>query len=90
MIELNDWRLQGQEKYLKGVTLFFRYYSESKFPDWNHDHCEFCWTTFSLAIDDALKVGYTTEDTYRWICPKCFEDFKELFVFKVGNSPISN
>ena len=72
MVDLNDWRLQGQEKYLKGKTLFFKHYSESKYPEWDHDHCEFCWAIFSLTIDDALKEGYCTEDTYRWICPACF------------------
>jgi hypothetical protein len=36
-----DWRLQGQEKYLGGVTLVRRRWQQQR-PDWDHDHCEFC------------------------------------------------
>jgi hypothetical protein len=83
MIDINDWRLQGQEKYLKGETLFYRQYADRKTKT-DHDHCEFCWAKFSDESDD-LKAGYTTEDDYRWICDKCFDDFKEMFLFKTSN-----
>ena len=83
MQEENDWRLTGQEKYLKGVPLWRkRYvrYSES----WEHDHCEFCWAKFMVEdYPDVLHEGYATEDNYRWICEQCFEDFKDLFGWKV-------
>ena len=79
----DDWRLQGQEKYLKGVTLILRDYYLYH-PDWDHDHCAFCWAKFSL-YDGDLKRGYSTEDGYHWICEKCFNDFQHIFNWSVGN-----
>lgn len=85
MVEKNDWRLRGQEKYLKGVTLYrekYTQYSETG----NHDHCEFCWAEFCL--ENCLNSphgGWTTEDNYCWICEQCFEDLKELFAWKVDH-----
>ncbi len=78
----NDWRLQGQEKYLHGITLFwkkYRRYSEA----WDHDHCEFCGSKFAEqdAITGALHEGYATADNYRWICTECFNDFKDRFAW---------
>jgi hypothetical protein len=80
-----DWRLQGQEKYLLGVTLIHcRYRQYPKNPKWDHDHCEFCWSTFMVEVlPDTLQQGYATEDDYRWICEQCFADFKDVFAWKV-------
>ena len=58
MIDNNDWRLQGQEKYLKDEILTYKKYSERQTKT-DHDHCEFCSAKFSDLIDDALKNGYT-------------------------------
>jgi hypothetical protein len=86
VIDQHDWRLAGGLEHLRGVTLFWRKWSQQK-ANWDHDHCEFCWAKFS---DDShgkhLKEGYTTEDKYYWICPTCYEDFKELLQFKESNS----
>ncbi|MGN6400204.1 MAG: hypothetical protein ACTHMD_07120 [Flavisolibacter sp.] len=82
MVNLNDWRLQGQEKYLKGETLFYKNYVE-RTTKTDHDHCEFCFAKFSDSIADAVKVGYTTADDYRWICQQCFDDFKEMFNWEI-------
>lgn len=85
MIEKDDWRLRGQEKYLKGATLYRTKYTPSS-KTWGHDHCEFCWAEFSLeSCPDSLQEGWTTEDNYHWICKQCFEDLKELFVWKVDH-----
>lgn len=52
----------------------------SKKPSWDHDHCEFCSVKItSLNIPDALQEGYATPDLYHWVCPQCFEDFREEF-----------
>ncbi|MCB9092977.1 MAG: hypothetical protein H6620_10505 [Halobacteriovoraceae bacterium] len=75
---MSDWRLQGQEKYLKGVILELSSYKPSH-KDSDHDHCEFCSAKFSEVIMGALKEGYKTQDGYRWICSSCFEDFKNTF-----------
>src|SRR5205823_10885246 len=40
-----DWRLRGQEHYLQGATLVRKPY-HARSEEWEHDHCEFCWTKF--------------------------------------------
>ncbi|MBL7799858.1 MAG: hypothetical protein JNL95_03955 [Chitinophagales bacterium] len=84
MIEKNDWRLMGQEGYLKGVTLKYdqyRQYSE----DWDHDHCEFCGEKFTFDENpENLHEGYSTLDEYTWICNNCFDDFRLMFEWKVS------
>ena len=52
---------------------------------WDHDRCEFCWREFSDSDYEcggqrSLAEGYVAADeNYHWICPKCFEDFRERF-----------
>jgi hypothetical protein len=83
MREENDWRLQGQETYLKCLPLWWQRYTRYS-ESWEHDHCEFCWAKFMEAdVPDVLHEGYTTEDHDRWICEECFEDFNDLFEWKV-------
>ncbi|MDR1276542.1 MAG: hypothetical protein LBL72_09225 [Candidatus Accumulibacter sp.] len=82
---MEDWRLQGQEKYLQNAILErkrYQRYSQS----WDHDHCEFCWKKFSLEVPGALQAGYATTDNVRWICDACFEDFKSRFNWTVNPS----
>jgi hypothetical protein len=78
-----DWRLQGQEEYLAGVTLARRPWRQSR-PQWDHDHCEFCGVKFGTDGLDALREGWTTFDEYRWICDTCFSDFRERFKWRIG------
>ena len=74
----NDWRLfREQEKYLLGVSLVKRSYKSNN-PFNDHDHCEFCMAKFGIG-DDELKQGYSTDDSNIWICPCCYDDFKEQF-----------
>ena len=73
-----DWRLQGQENYLRLKKLVFKNYSDRTHKS-DHDHCEFCGDKFSELIPESLKSGYTTENDYHWICNKCFTDFKDKF-----------
>jgi hypothetical protein len=83
MTEAKDWRLTNQERYLKGVALRWRKYQPAN-PSNDHDHCEFCYSKFMVQnLPDVLHEGYATEDSYRWICKPCFEDFKELFQWQV-------
>jgi hypothetical protein len=49
-----DWRLQGQENYLKGATLLWKPYRAMS-QDWEHDHGEFCWATF---MDPMFSAGH--------------------------------
>lgn len=78
---MTDWRLQGQERFLHGVSLTQRTYSKYR-ADWDHDHCEFCGAKFSENSGD-LSEGYSTTDGYHWICEPCFRDFKERFKWTV-------
>ena len=57
MIDKKDWRLQDQDKYLKGVSLNLKKYI--KYCDArDHDHCEFCWAKFSLeGSSDGFDEG---------------------------------
>ena len=80
-IDSNDWRLQGQEKYLRGAVLEKKMYQPYR-VGWEHDHCEFCGAEFSLENPGALRVGYASLDNYRWICEVCFEDFKDMFEWR--------
>lgn len=75
---MNDWRLQGQEKYLMESNLVFRKYKKYS-EEWQHDHCEFCSLKFSENPKFGAIKGYSTLDGYRWVCSSCFHDFKERF-----------
>ena len=78
---MEDWRLQGQEKYLKEKILQKKTYEKPR-PDWDHDHCEFCWQKIAEKNDnikDSIHEGYYDESINKWVCPGCFEDFKNSF-----------
>lgn len=80
---MEDWRLQGQERYLKGLTLTWRTYRVPN-AGWDHDHCEFCWAKFMMnGTRDSLKEGYVTLDSQHWICKDCYEDFCGIFEWQV-------
>src|SRR6266478_6641809 len=89
MVDSSDWRLMGQEKYLRGVELCRRTYRRyPKNSNWDHDHCAFCGAKFMVEDEpDVLHEGYSTLDEYRWICPACFDDFKEMFGWRVVPTP---
>ena len=86
MIEQDDWRLASdpvavrQEAY-KNIPLYripFQPLSEAL----DHEHCIFCWDKFYLH-PECLQEGYCTRPQNSrgadWICPACYEDFKEMF-----------
>jgi hypothetical protein len=86
MVPKDDWRRTDQEEYLTGIPLKFmaRY---PKGPLYDHDHCEFCFQEISM-YEGATHCGYCTLDEYRWICPACYEDFREEFGWTLeGESP---
>ncbi len=78
----DDWRLQGQERFLMGVTLSKQKYTKCR-PDWEHDHCEFCSKKFSEQPGD-INEAYVTADGYHWVCDECFADFMERFKWKTA------
>ena len=79
-MEPNDWRLCGQENYLKGADLQWKeYIPDSGGSD--HAHCEFCWHKFMAQPNaaDCSDHGYCTPDGAYWVCEACFRDFKKMF-----------
>ncbi|GHU47243.1 hypothetical protein FACS1894120_5090 [Clostridia bacterium] len=85
MVSSDDWRLntgKGQSAYLSGKTLIktahYKKYSER----WEHEHCEFCWETFTESYNGVM---YHTLDKKCWICEVCFNDFKEMFNWAVAD-----
>ena len=75
-----DWRLDGMERHfadLHGRTLLLVEFEPSE--NWDHEHCAFCWEKLA---GPGVR-WYLTEDGRDWICPVCFEDFKERFGWKV-------
>ena len=84
MADDTDWRLQGQERYLKDALVTYRKYRPSS-ESWDHDHCEFCLAKFMEASDDPdVKTdGYATVDGDRWICSASLADFMERFTFVI-------
>lgn len=78
MLEKDDWRLLGQDRFLKHSTLTMKHWRQYS-SNWDHDHCEFCIKTFMNRED----TGYCTLDEYHWICEECFEDFRDMFEWNV-------
>jgi hypothetical protein len=85
----SDWRLTNQADYLTGVELRRQTYRRPPHnPDWDHDHCSFCWAKF--AVEDRPEVlheGYCTLDEYNWVCTGCFADFREMFGWREVTVP---
>ncbi|MDR1101375.1 MAG: hypothetical protein LBL34_03360 [Clostridiales bacterium] len=81
MVEKNDWRLQSQDKYLKGAELKKKEYKPAS-ETWDHDHCVFCNEKFMLK-DGCLKQGYYYPTNEMWICENCYDDFKEMFEWEL-------
>jgi hypothetical protein len=48
---------------------------------WDHEHCAFCWATFTAAgppgDPSQLTEGYVSEG--HWVCADCFADFRDEF-----------
>jgi len=79
MSQPQDWRRQGQERYLAGRRLRYQQYQPYR-EGWDHDHCEFCLLKFSR-IEGDENHGYVTDDNYHWICRGCFEHFRDEFLW---------
>ena len=77
---MEDWRLNGQERYLYKKKLCKKNFESS--DSFYHAHCDFCWAKFSVYAED-LHSGFCTEDEYHWVCDTCFNDFKESFQWDI-------
>lgn len=86
MIEKDDWRLSvgpvyGNEERFRNIPLYYIPFQPLS-ERWDHEHCAFCWDKFYLH-PECLQEGYCTRPQNApdadWICPECYEDFKEMF-----------
>lgn len=80
MANWDDWRLRGQEDYLKNQKFVFQKYSSINGKSL-HAHCEFCWHKFMEnpeGVEDCSDCGYCSIDNRYWICEDCFADFKHM------------
>lgn len=80
---IDDWRLNGQERYLFRKELKRTVFTPSTQND--HAHCSFCWEKFGL-FEDMATVGYKTIGGNWWICDQCFQDFKDKFEWTVAKA----
>lgn len=81
-----DWRLDTYDGYLDGAEFTLEKFVSTETND--HEHCVFCWQKITdLSIENCETEGYNTvyEKTgqSQWICKECFNEFKNMFNFKV-------
>jgi len=87
-MDTGDWRLAGNEDLFRNAIFVAKRYTQWS-PEWDHDHCSFCHEPFAekgseADRQDAHREGYSTpgppqeqKDDYYWVCPRCFDDFRE-------------
>jgi len=71
----DDWRLDIPHPHLRGQTLVKA--ALGACPGWDHEHCELCFD--KLTGNGAVWYRTGTPPKQWWICPVCFEDFREHF-----------
>lgn len=76
--KFKDCRLNGQETYLINAHLVRSVYKADLLKQ---KHCEFCMKKFIFG-NESEKL-YATKNLKYWICEKCFEDFKDMFKFRL-------
>lgn len=77
----DDWRLMGQEGYLKEKTLLHRHF-DRKICVEDYLQCEFCWS--SLEDDEGKGIMCFFEPEQKlWVCEECYSDFREHFDWTV-------
>lgn len=77
----DDWRVMGQEGYLKGKTLVHRHFDRSICRE-DFLQCEFCWKSLEDAAGKGVLCFFEPLQKL-WVCETCFEDFKAHFDWTV-------
>lgn len=78
----DDWRIMGQESYLKGKTLQHRKFQNGLRHDEHQDQCDFCYSGLNEDPENLTRAYYSAEEEV-WICEECFNDFREHFDWTV-------
>lgn len=73
----NDWRIIGQEGYLKNKHLHHRGFKRALCVE-DYLQCEFCWSHFEEDV-----MAYFDPNGKVWICEECYQDFKSYFNWTV-------
>ena len=76
-----DWRIAGQESYLKNKVLQHRLFDRSICVE-DYTQCEFCWALFDKDKDNPI-MAYFQPDEKVWVCEECFNDFNRFFHWTV-------
>lgn len=85
MVDEHDWRLRGQEEYMRKMEFEYKKFLPRKGQD-AHTHCEFCWHKFMENCDgvfDCSTHGFCSADGQYWVCEECFHDFRELLSWRI-------
>jgi hypothetical protein len=82
-MEENIEMVAARLHYLVG-SVFTRKPYRKPSDNWDHDHCQVCWRTIAESVgEDVNHAGYASTATekwradYHWICPECFEQYRE-------------
>ena len=80
MLQKNDWRIMSQDSYIHGRSFKKNVYHAYR-PGWDHDHCIYCTEKFAeeKLSSGSIQEGYSTIDEGLWVCPQCYEDFKNYY-----------
>jgi hypothetical protein len=86
-----DWRLEQLKRHplLRGKRFQRKPYRQRS-AEWDHDHCAGCWAKFMATgkgsgdgAEPILYEGFATCSDYplgaeyEWVCPECFDLFKD-------------
>lgn len=72
-----DWRIMGQEGYLKDKKLQHMKFNRAMCTE-DNDQCDFCYSLLDGDNQDA-SYAYFEPITKSWICERCYKDFKDHF-----------
>lgn len=82
-----DWRILNQDEYLLNEKFLKinSYEFKKQFKDERlfHEHCDFCFDKIEKLDMFKYKYAYMTRCLNTWICPVCFDDFKDKFNLEV-------
>jgi hypothetical protein len=86
-----DGGISKSDREFEGARLKWKAYQPWD-DEWDHDHCGYCWATFSLEDPGAERAGYALQgdhrgDDYKWICRKCIDERRPYMTFIFEDEP---
>lgn len=87
MADVDDYRLRDQARYLLGANVVRSPYVPA-LSGWDVAHCVFCLVPFvDSARHAVMPEGFVTLDGLHWICPACYQDFRQAFALREVKGP---